>query len=121
MSGNLPLPDLPRDNPWLQERVVLGERLFREPLLSRDGTQSCASCHQAEHALADPRRVSVDVSGTEGTRNAMPLFNLAWKRAFFWDGRATSLREQALLPIQDPTEMDESLDRVVAKLGASAM
>lgn len=46
----------------------------------------------------------------------MPLFNLAWKSSFFWDGRAPSLRAQALMPIQDHTEMDEALTNVVAKL-----
>ncbi len=118
-SGKFPIPQLPRDNPLLVERVDLGRRLFHEPLLSRTGAQSCATCHDEKHALADPRRFSVGVDGQVGRRNAMPLFNLAWKSSFFWDGRAPSLREQALMPIQDHTEMDERLDRVVAKLGST--
>ena len=48
----------------------------------------------------------------------MPLFNLAWKSSFFWDGRAPSLRAQSLMPVQDHNEMDESLTNVVAKLAA---
>lgn len=116
-SGKFPIPALPRDNPLIAERVELGRRLFHEPLLSRTGTFSCSSCHDAKHAFADSRRFSVGVDGQVGTRNAMPLFNLAWKSSFFWDGRAPSLRAQALMPIQDHTEMDERLDRVVAKLG----
>jgi cytochrome c peroxidase len=59
------------------------------------------------------------VRGANGTRNAMPLFNLAWKSSFFWDGRAPSLRMQALLPIQDHAEMDESLTNVCAKLSTA--
>ncbi|HEY2951332.1 MAG TPA: MbnP family protein, partial [Verrucomicrobiae bacterium] len=120
MSGTFPLPDLPRDNPLIEERVQLGERLFRETALARDGTLSCASCHVASTAFADPRRHSTGVGRQAGTRNAMPLFNLAWKTSFFWDGRAPSLRAQALMPIQDHAEMDESLTNVIAKLSSMA-
>ena len=119
MSAFFPIPDLPRDNPLLAERVTLGEKLFREKILSKDNTLACASCHQTENAFADPRKYSVGVRAQVGTRNAMPLFNLAWKSLFFWDGRAPSLRAQALLPIQDHTEMDETLANVCAKLAAT--
>ncbi len=118
MSATFPIPDLPRDNPLIEERVTLGEKLFHETALSKDGTISCASCHDSKHAFTDPRRFSIGVRDQEGTRNGMPLFNLAWKTIFFWDGRAPSLRAQALMPIQDHTEMDESLTNVVAKLSA---
>lgn len=116
MGSQFPIPPLPRDNPLIEERVRLGERLFHEPLLSRDGSLSCASCHQREHAFSDPHRLSAGVEGRQGTRHSMPLFNLAWKSRFFWDGRAASLREQVLIPIQDHLEMDEDLARVVQKL-----
>ena len=118
MSATFPVPDLPHDNPLIAERVALGEKLFHETALSKDNTLSCASCHDVKHAFTDPRRYSVGVREQVGTRNAMPLFNLAWKSSFFWDGRAASLRAQALMPIQDHTEMDESLTNVVAKLTA---
>ena len=116
MSSTFPIPALPRDNPLIEERIVLGERLFNDTALSRDGTLSCASCHPQATAFADPRRFSVGVAGRTGTRQGMPLFNLAWKSRFFWDGRAPSLREQALIPIQDHQEMDETPDNVVTKL-----
>ena len=116
MSGTFPLPDLPRDNPLIEERVALGRALFNETALSRDNTISCASCHVANFAFTDARRFSLGVRGQKGTRNSMPLFNLAWKTSFFWDGRAPSLRAQALVPIEDHTEMDETLERVIAKL-----
>lgn len=119
MSATFPVPELPRDNPLLEERVTLGEKLFCETLLSKDNTLSCASCHDTKHAFADPRKFSIGVRQQTGTRNAMPLFNLAWKSSFFWDGRAPSLRAQALMPIQDHTEMDEALTNVVTKLSAS--
>jgi Di-haem cytochrome c peroxidase len=115
MGANFPMPALPNDNPLIVERVQLGELLFHETELSRDGSISCASCHEQASALSDPRRYSIGVDGRTGDRNAMPLFNLAWKQLFFWDGRAPSLRTQALMPIQDHREMDESLDQVVKK------
>jgi cytochrome c peroxidase len=116
LSRLFPIPDLPRDNPLIAERVTLGERLFHEARLSKDNSISCASCHDAGHAFSDSRQYSLGVRDQAGTRNAMPLFNLAWKNAFFWDGRAPSLRAQALMPIQDHAEMDEALTNVVAKL-----
>ncbi|GDY23879.1 hypothetical protein LBMAG56_52260 [Verrucomicrobiota bacterium] len=117
MKG-FPLPELPTDFPLTNERVELGRRLFHDPRLSRDSVQSCATCHQQKAAFTDPRRFSVGVDQRPGTRNAMPLFNLAWKKNFFWDGRAPSLRAQALEPIQNPVEMHASLPDVVAKLAA---
>jgi cytochrome c peroxidase len=115
-----PIPPLPRDNPLIEERVALGERLFNDTALSRDGALSCASCHPRETAFADPRKFSVGVEGRTGMRQGMPLFNLAWKTSFFWDGRAHSLREQVLIPIQDHLEMDETLENVVKKLGQTS-
>ena len=116
MSGTFPIPDLPRDNPLITERVTLGEKLFYDPMLSRDGTISCASCHRADAAFTDARPVSTGIDNRRGDRNAMPLFNLAWKTHFFWDGRADSLRRQVLQPIADHREMDESPDRACEKL-----
>ncbi len=118
LKKGFPIPPLPLDYPLTNERVALGEKLFHETLLSRDNTLSCASCHQSASAFSDPRRYSVGVDGQEGTRNAMPIFNLAWKDSFFWDGRAPSLRAQALIPIEDPVEMHETLDHVVEELAA---
>jgi len=119
MNGTFPIPELPRDNPLLVERVELGRKLFREPALSRDRSLACASCHVEQSGFSDPRRFSVGVRGQAGTRHAMPLYNLAWKSSYFWDGRAHTLRQQALMPIQDHSEMDESLDNICAKLSAS--
>jgi cytochrome c peroxidase len=116
MSSTFPIPDLPCDNPLIKERVDLGAKLFHDPALSRDGSISCASCHQIKAAFSDTRRYSLGVDNRVGTRQAMPLFNLAWKSSFFWDGRAPSLRAQALFPIQDHAEMDQSLTNLVTKL-----
>jgi cytochrome c peroxidase len=107
----------PADNPLTEAGVELGRMLFHDVRLSFNGSQSCASCHRAGHAFSDPRRFSLGAEGQPGTRNAMPLANLAWKPAFAWDGRSPTLRDQVLRPVEDPLEMHESLDRVVTKLG----
>lgn len=116
MAGTFPLPLLPRDNPLIEERIGLGRRLFQETALSADGSLACASCHAAATGFSDSRRFSPGVRGQLGTRQSMALVNLAWKQEFFWDGRARSLRNQVLMPIQDPTEMAETLESVVGKL-----
>jgi cytochrome c peroxidase len=119
-SMRFPRPDLPRDNPLTQEGVELGRRLFFEKKLSINDSQSCASCHHPAEAFSDAgKRFSAGAEGAPGTRNAMSLFNLAWKRSFFWDGRASSIRQQVLMPIQNTVEMHQSLDKVIAKLSAT--
>ena len=118
MTQRFPQVKLPADNPLTQEGVALGRELFHDTRLSVNQTQSCASCHDQAHAFADARRFSLGAQQQAGKRNAMPLFNLAWQQAFFWDGRAATLREQVLMPIQDAHEMNETLPLVIAKLSA---
>ena len=118
--GALPAPDLPLDNPLTVQGVQLGKMLFFEKMLSLDGSQSCASCHRQVDGFSDTARFSIGVEMLEGKRQAMPVFNMAWhNNQFFWDGRANLLRDQALKPIQDPLEMNETLENVVAKLTAN--
>ncbi|HEY2329103.1 MAG TPA: MbnP family protein [Verrucomicrobiae bacterium] len=116
MSATFPIPDLPRDNPLTVERVELGKKLFFDKRVSINNAQSCADCHSPEKAFTDGRRAARGAEGEFGPRNSMPLFNLAWKKEFFWDGRAKSLREQVLQPIQNPIEMHQSLTNLVVKL-----
>jgi len=116
MSATFPIPDLPRDNPLTVERVELGKKLFFDKRLSINDRQSCADCHSPEKAFTDGRRLARGAEGSLGERNAMPLFNLAWKSEFFWDGRADSLRQQVLQPVQNPLEMHQSLTNLVVKL-----
>ena len=120
MSGLFPRPALPLDNPLTEEGVALGERLFEEPRLSGNDRQSCAGCHQRSAGFADAGRpVSAGTNGRNGTRNAMALVNLAWSSVFFWDGRAASLREQVLQPIENPGEMNGNLPAALEKLKAA--
>lgn len=121
VSERLPRPSLPVDNPLSEEGVALGRKLFFEKKLSRDNTMSCANCHLPEQAFTDgDRQFSRGVNGQVGKRNSMPLHNLVWADKFFWDGRAGRLREQALLPIADPTEMDLPLTEALERLQADA-
>ena len=118
-EGLPPPTNLPSDNPLTEQGVQLGKMLFYEPLLSRDASQSCASCHNQPDGFSDSLRLSLGIKGLEGRRQAMPIFNMAWhSNEFFWDGRAHLLRDQALLPIQDELEMDETLSNVLNKLDA---
>lgn len=118
--GALPAPSLPLDNPLTIQGVKLGRMLFYEKLLSRDGSQACADCHRQQDGFSDTSRFSIGVEQMPGKRQAMPVFNMAWhSNEFFWDGRAHLLRDQALKPIQDPLEMNETLPNVVAKLSNS--
>jgi cytochrome c peroxidase len=97
----LPLPEDPA-----QARVELGRRLFFDPILSSDRTISCASCHKPEFAFADNLPVSLGVQGRAGTRNTPTVMNTAARTSMFWDGRAETLEEQAIFPIENPLEMD---------------
>ncbi len=118
--GQFPPPSIADDNKLTIQGVKLGKMLFYEKMLSKDGTQACASCHRQEHAFTDTARFSTGVQGKLGGRQAMTIFNMAWHtNEFFWDGRAHLLRDQSLLPIQDELEMDESLENVIAKLSNS--
>jgi cytochrome c peroxidase len=116
ISDRLPKVKLPDDNPLTVEGVELGRRLFHDSKLSKNNSQSCATCHDQTKSFTDGQIYSIGADGERGRRNAMPLVNLAWAREFFWDGRAKSLRQQVLMPIQDVHEMNETLDRVIAKL-----
>lgn len=119
--GDLDAPtSINPDNPLTEQGVQLGRMLFYDTRLSKDGSMSCASCHRQEHAFTDTARFSIGVEGLPGKRQAMSVFNTAWhQNEFFWDGRAHLLRDQSLLPIQDPLEMNESLENVISKLNAS--
>ena len=119
MGASFPIPDLPRDNPLLAERVALGRTLFFDKAVSSNNRQSCADCHLPGRGFTDGHRTARGAEGNSGPRHTMPLFKLAWKREFFWDGRASSLREQVLGPIQNPLEMHQSLSNLVVKLAGA--
>ncbi|WP_252737219.1 cytochrome-c peroxidase [Reichenbachiella agariperforans] len=110
------------NNPISKEGFELGKFIFNDPLLSRDSTVSCASCHDQRVAFADPQhRLSIGIDAQIGARNAPPIFNLAFVNAFFWDGGVTHVDFIPLNPIANPVEMDQDIAVVIEKMRASAL
>lgn len=101
-----PSMDIPEDNPMTEEGVALGKKLFYDPILSKDNTQSCASCHNQQFAFTDNgKRFSEGIDGIEGTRNSMAILNIGWMPELFWDGRSKGAEVQAFEPVPNPIEM----------------
>ena len=111
---------VPEENPLTAEKIEQGRRLFNDRRLSRDQSVSCASCHGPERAFSDGRAVAEGVFGRKGRRNSPALVNRGYGRSFFWDGRVQTLEEQVLKPIQDPNEMDLSLEEATSRVGLDA-
>jgi cytochrome c peroxidase len=97
----------------------LGELLFNDPILSSDKSISCASCHRPDFGFADTSAVSVGVLGRKGTRNTPSVLNMKNRARYFWDGRASSLEQQALMPIENKDEMNLSIAEAVLRLRES--
>ena len=106
----------PSDNAMTPARVVLGRRLFSEKMLSANGKVSCASCHDPERAFSQEASFGTGVTAKPLRRHTQTLWNVAWGRAFFWDGRAATLEAQARGPLEDPDEMGQKLEVGMAKL-----
>ena len=111
-------PIIPADNLLTEEGVALGKKLFFDKKLSGDNTKACSSCHNPKKAFTDQQQFSAGVQGEFGSRNAMPLFNLAWnfEERFAWDGKEFGLEQQALEPVSNPIEMHANWNLVVQKL-----
>jgi len=107
---------LPRDNPITAEKIELGKQLFFDARLSRDSTVSCATCHEPAKGWSNGERFATGVRGQKGGRSAPTIVNAAFQHFQFWDGRAAQLEGQALGPIQNPIEMDMTLDELVERL-----
>jgi len=105
---------------WTPEMASLGKRLFFEPRLSRDEKVSCATCHDPSRAFTDGLARARGIGGQIGGRNTPTIVNRGIGRSQFWDGRAASLEQQALGPIQASVEMGLSIDEAVARLAADA-
>lgn len=119
LPARFPEMPQPTDNPLTVEGIALGRALFYEPLLSRDGSISCASCHQPTMGFSDAAPISKGVNGALGKRHAMPIMNLGWVEDLFWDGHAKSLEAQAVFPITKHAEMDNDWPSLLAKLNQS--
>jgi cytochrome c peroxidase len=102
-------------------KAALGKKLFSEKILSKDSSVSCASCHKPAYAFADTAAFSIGVSGRFTKRNTPSVLNMKNRPYFFWDGRAASLEEQSLMPIQNPDEMGLPITEAVNRLNQSAV
>ncbi|GGG35023.1 cytochrome-c peroxidase [Hymenobacter glacieicola] len=121
LPSNLPQNvGIPADNPLTVEGVELGRKLFYEPRLSRTGTQSCGSCHQQRKAFTDGLARAAGVDG-QHARSTMSLANVLWEKTLNWDGAATTLEQQARLPIENPLEMHQLLATGVSRLQQTAL
>ena len=111
-------PVIPSNNPLTEEGIELGKKLFFDKKLSVNGSQSCADCHKPSNSFTDARQYSIGIDNIQGTRNSMPLFNLAWNYddRFFWDGRELSLERQVFDPITNPIEMHNTVANLVQEL-----
>ncbi len=107
---------IPEDNPMTPARVALGRRLFFDPLLSRDSSVSCASCHRPELAFADSATRSMGVERRSPPRNTPSLLNVNYRPHLTWDGSSVVLEEQVLKPIQNPLEMDLPPEVLITRL-----
>lgn len=108
--------EIPKDNPLTAAKVELGKLLFFDPRLSVDDTVACASCHSPQFGFSNGLATAIGVKGQRGGRSAPVAINRAFSTRQFWDGRAASVEEQALGPIQASIEMGHTLKAVVTKL-----
>lgn len=114
--GPLPEVKFPENNPFSKEKAELGKLLFFDGRLSGTGQMSCASCHDAELGWGDGRAFAFGHAAKPVKRNAMSLINAGLRSSFFWDGRAATLEEQALMPIGNPDEMHSSGDEAAERV-----
>lgn len=115
-----PLPKVapaPQDNPTTPAKVELGKQLYHDPRLSKDGSVSCATCHNVMASGGDGMATSTGVFGQKGGRNSPTVWNSGFMSVQFWDGRANTLEDQAKGPLTNPVEMGmPSHDAVVARV-----
>jgi cytochrome c peroxidase len=111
---------IPEDNPLSESKIALGKKLYFDARLSADNTISCATCHAPDKGFSDGRPTSAGIRSQTGNRNAPTVINRLFSAEQFWDGRAATLEEQALGPIQNPIEMGHTLPGMIAHLNGIA-
>lgn len=114
-----PLKPLPELGELDMGKLALGRKLFHDPILSGDGTVSCATCHTLDHGGAEPRKSSTGIRGQVGPINSPTVLNSSLNFVQFWDGRAKDLREQAAGPVANPIEMGATWEGVVKRLNGN--
>ncbi len=114
-----PIEPLPLKAEYDEKIAALGKQLFFDPMLSKDGTISCATCHHLENGGDDNLKFSFGINGQEGVINSPTVYNAVYNFRQFWDGKAKDLQEQAIGPIENPIEMGNSFENLIKTLNAS--
>jgi cytochrome c peroxidase len=107
---------VPDNNPMSAKKIELGRMLYFDKRLSSDGSVACVTCHDPGKGFSDNRSTSAGIHGKTGVRNAPTVINRLFSADQFWDGRAADLEAQALGPVQNPIEMGNTLDGMIANV-----
>lgn len=108
--------DVPTDNALTKSRIALGKMLFFDPILSRDSSRSCASCHAPHLAFSDSTATSVGVENRFGSRNSTALANVGYQKKLLREGGMALLEMQIAVPVQEHNEFDFNVVLIVDKL-----
>lgn len=111
-----PDPNIPDDNKLTRSRITLGKQIFYDPILSKDSTRSCGSCHNQYLAFADSSDVSFGIEQRAGTRNSPSIANVAYQKALLREGGVPTLEMQVLVPIQDHNEFNYNMLLIVDRM-----
>ena len=112
IPSGFPDMNIPSNNPMTVEGVALGNKLFKDPILSANNTQACIDCHMQSSSFSDPNQFSTGIDNIQGVRNASALINLGWNTSFNWGGSSTTLEEQAFEPVTNLIEMHNTWENV---------
>ncbi|MCY4160194.1 MAG: cytochrome-c peroxidase [Bacteroidetes bacterium] len=116
VPGGFESVPIPSHNSLTKSKVLLGQQLFFDPILSVDSTVSCATCHIPHKFFSDGQVISQGIKGRSGTRNTPSLINIAYHKLFFWDGGSITLEHQIFGPLQNSTEMGIDLSSAIDRL-----
>jgi cytochrome c peroxidase len=116
VPAGFPIPLIPSDNELTKSRIELGRRLFYDPVLSKDSTRSCGSCHYAQLAFSDSTAVSFGIEQRPGTRNAPSLANVAYQTRLLREGGVPTLEMQVAVPIQEHNEFESNILAIADRL-----
>jgi len=116
-----PIKPIPNEIKVDAKKVQLGKKLFFDPILSKDGSISCATCHDLQNGGDDGLKFSFGIGGQEGNINSPTVYNAVFNFRQFWDGRARDLKEQATGPIENPVEMGHTMVAAVETLHKNKM
>ncbi len=115
-SGNEPIKPIPSTIETDKKKVLLGKKLFNDPILSKDGTIACSSCHILQDGGDDNMKFSFGIGGKEGAINSPTIYNSVFNFRQFWDGRAKDLKDQVHGPVENPVEMGSQMHSAVESI-----